>query len=132
MELFFPESKEELDYIGQAFATATTSLHVGFRGASEEYGIFHSDYTLGVGIHGVTHSKNGSLLFAAGEDLMGGQKCLFYDLATEKLSVETTCGHHKAACKTKLGEISNASSMMLTMFYSEWPDESSFSLFNGL
>ncbi len=109
MDLFWPESKEELAFL-EGFAQEGASsayYHVGYRALDMNYGVLHSDYSVGVGIPFLTSGSDGTAYInpapTAGANLMSATECLVYSISDKKLVVEATCGSHFAVCKSKLG-----------------------------
>ncbi len=109
MELFWPDTKEELNFATAAnhlFSGQPGKIHVGFRSMSATHGILNADYSVGVGIPFVTAHANGAQKLSPSNpmDLLNKDECLIYDVADGQVKVETPCEKHLAVCKQKLGE----------------------------
>ncbi len=105
MELFFPDTKEELSFIGSLFVDLPDFTHVGYRQLSETHGVLHSDYSVGVGLPFVTGDAEGDSILSPADpdDLFAVDECIVYDFDQEVVRVQAPCGDHNGVCKKKLG-----------------------------
>ena len=110
MSLWWPSTTSELAFLKSAFPgnINTTHRQVGFRHVSEAYGILHSDYSLGLGIAGITHDLDGVIQpVVDGQSFMeeANTSCLVYDFLTDGLALQSPCALSKAVCKVEIGII---------------------------
>ena len=108
MSLWWPDSVSELTFVRSAFPAPSnnTIRHLGLREVTELSGILTSDFTISVGIPGITQNSDGSIKALVAEQsfmVEAGTGCLVYDFSAGDLAVQDPCPEAKPVCKAKIG-----------------------------
>ena len=95
MHLWYPESKEDLKFVGQLFSTSSP-LQVGIREVFADEGTLNSDYSIGLGVSGLIDETTEEL------DLMSDGQCFMAELSDQLLWISRPCPPSPGLCQAKL------------------------------
>ena len=102
--LWWPDNHVEAAFV-RSFYSTSTAFHVGYRTVTEEFGILHSDYSVGTGLYDYFTDKDETPLDSR-SDYMNPAGCVVFDtadVAKTALAATVPCPPAKGICKTKLG-----------------------------
>ena len=103
MHLWFPESRDEIDFIRLKYSAISNYWHVGYRSFQSHDGILHSDNSIGIGLPGITHDPNTWNPLIPSSDYINDAACLTTDTANGgSLTMHTPCIAAKAICKARV------------------------------
>ena len=103
--LWWPESRAEVTFVFKNFV-AFDNYHIGYRKVNKKTGVLHSDFSMGLGLMGVTIDEQGDFEIPEHDKYMTKDNCVILQETTTGFTVrkDSPCTNAYGVCKVPIGE----------------------------